>query len=133
MPDEFKLKGMNEKFLLKELMRDQLPQSVLNRNKQAYRAPILEAFAGIKMPDYVSDLLSPSRIKEGGVFSPESVNNLINKIKTAQIPSEIDNMALVGILSTQLLFNQFVKDFRPLDHREVLKGEVRNTVLSRQK
>jgi len=41
-------------------------------------------------------------------------------------------MALVGILSTQLLFNQFVKDFRPLDGQVILKGHVRNKVLLRQ-
>jgi len=129
LPDEFKLKGMNEKFLLKELMKDELPQSVLNRSKQAYRAPILEAFTGSKVPDYVLEMLSEVRIKECGVFSPESVNNLIIKIKKAQLPSEMDNMALVGILSTQLLFNQFVKDFRALDVLEILKGAVRNRVL----
>jgi asparagine synthase (glutamine-hydrolysing) len=129
LPDEFKLKGMNEKFLLKELMKNEIPQSVLNRSKQAYRAPILEAFIGSKVPDYVSDLLSPDRITECEVFNPISVNNLISKIKTAKIPSEVDNMALVGILSTQLLFSQFVKDFRSLEEHEVLRGHIRNKVL----
>ena len=128
LPDEFKLKGMNEKFLLKELMKDDLPKSVLNRPKQAYRAPIFDAFLGSKVPDYVHDLLSVDRIKECEVFNSESVNNLIHKIKTAHIPSEVDNMALVGILSTQLLFNQFVKEFRPLDKQKILKGRVRNKV-----
>lgn len=126
LPDEFKLKGMNEKFLLKELMRDELPQTVLNRPKQAYRAPILDAFVGAKVPDYVNDMISAVRIKECGVFNAQSVNNLISKIKTAQIPSEMDNMALVGILSTQLLFSQFVKDFKSLDEQAILKGMVRN-------
>ncbi len=133
LPDEFKLKGMNEKFILKELMSDELPTTVLKRHKQAYRAPILDAFLSSKVPDYVNDQLSGDRIKECGVFNPVSVNNLISKIKTAQIPSEIDNMALVGILSTQLLFTQFVKDFRALEAREVLKGKVRNKVLLGQK
>lgn len=126
LPDEYKLKGMNEKFFLKELMKDELPATILNRSKQAYRAPILEAFTGSKIPDYVSDMLSDQSIKEGGVFNPKSTNNLCNKIKTAKIPSEIDNMALVGILSTQLLYSQFIKDFKPLEAHEVLKGEVRN-------
>ncbi len=133
LPDEFKLKGMNEKILLKELMRDELPKSVINRPKQAYRAPIHDAFLGSKMPDYVCDLLSADRIKESEVFNPESVNNLIQKIKTAQIPSEVDNMALVGILSTQLLFNQFVKDFKPLNEQRILKGHVRNKISLNQK
>ncbi|NDP27146.1 MAG: asparagine synthase (glutamine-hydrolyzing) [Flavobacterium sp.] len=126
LPDEFKLKGMNEKFLLKELMKNEIPKSVLNRHKQAYRAPILEAFIGTKVPDYVSDMISCESLTASGVFNPKSVNNLITKIKTASFPSEVDNMALVGILSTQLLFNLFIKDFRPLAEREILKGKVRN-------
>lgn len=129
LPDEFKLKGMNEKFLLKELMRDELPKSVLNRPKQAYRAPILSAFLGSNVPDYVSDMLSAVSLKESEVFNSESVNSLILKMKTSTIPSEVDNMALVGILSTQLLFNQFVKDFRPLDKHKILSGQIRNKVL----
>jgi len=126
LPDEYKLKGMNEKFLLKELMKHELPQIVLNRHKQAYRAPIFESFIGSKVPDYVNDMLSVNNLIECGVFNPESVSNLIAKIKSAQTPSEIDNMALVGILSTQLLYSQFVKNFEPLLQREILKGEVRN-------
>lgn len=129
LPDEFKLKGMNEKYLLKELMKDEIPKSVINRHKQAYRAPILEAFIGTKVPDYVNDMLSVNSIISCGVFNPESVNNLINKIKSAKITSEIDNMALVGILSTQLLFNQFIKDFKSLDEREILKGKIRNKTI----
>jgi len=133
LPDEFKLKGMNEKFLLKELMRDEIPQTIRNRHKQAYRAPILEAFIGSKIPNYVNELLSYDHLKECEVFNPESVNNLIYKIKMAPISSEIDNMALVGILSTQLLYNQFVQDFKPLNPREVLKGKIRNKSFINQK
>lgn len=126
LPDEFKLKGMNEKFLLKELMRDEIPQTIRNRHKQAYRAPILEAFIGSKIPEYIKDHLSSESITECEVFNHLSVNKLINKITTSKIPSEVDNMALVGILSTQLLFNQFIKNFRPLNDREILKGQKRN-------
>lgn len=128
LPDEFKLKGFNEKFLLKELMRDQLPQSVLLRNKQPYRAPVSEAFLGPDVPDYVRDLLSAERLNECGVFSADSVHHLIGKIKTSQIPSEIDSMALVGIVSTQLLYFLFIKDFKPLKGPEILKGKIINRI-----
>ncbi|MEI6679682.1 MAG: asparagine synthase (glutamine-hydrolyzing) [Mariniphaga sp.] len=130
LPDEFKLKGMNEKFLLKEMMQNEIPQSVIARPKQAYRAPILEAFTGVKVPDYVTDTLSTGCLKESGVFNPESVDNLINKLKTSIYPSEMDNMALVGIISTQLLFTQFVKNFKPLKGSEILRGTIRNKVLT---
>jgi asparagine synthase (glutamine-hydrolysing) len=129
LPDEFKLKGMNEKFLLKELMKDELPQSVINRHKQAYRAPISEPLTGSKVPDYVHDMLSAERIKDCKVFNVKSVDKLINKINKSEIPSEIDEMALAGILSTQLLHNMFIKDFSPLDGQKILKGKIRNKVM----
>lgn len=128
LPDEFKLKGFNEKFLLKQLMRDQLPQSVLLRNKQPYRAPVSEPFLGPDVPDYVRDLLSAELLNDCGIFSAASVHNLIGKIKTSRIPSEIDNMALVGIVSTQLLYFLFLKDFKPLKGPEILKGKVINRI-----
>jgi asparagine synthase (glutamine-hydrolysing) len=117
---------MNEKFLLKELMKNELPQTILNRHKQAYRAPVLEAFTGSKTPDYINDMLSVSSLKECEVFDPISVINLTNKIKITKISSEVDNMAFVGILSTQLLYSLFVKDFRKLHDQEILKGKIRN-------
>jgi asparagine synthase (glutamine-hydrolysing) len=74
-------------------------------------------------------MLSAVSLKESEVFSAESVSNLIHKIKSSSTPSEVDNMALVGILSTQLLFNQFVKDFIPLEKQKILAGQIRNKVL----
>ncbi len=128
LPDQFKLKGMNEKYLLKELMRDELPESVLSRPKQPYRAPIAEAFTGLKAPDYVDDMISSDRIKEYGIFSPESVRRLMKKMRTVQDISETDHMALTGILSTQLLYHQFIRNFKPLRKKDILKGKVRNKV-----
>ena len=44
LPDEFKLKGLNEKFLLKSLLKGQIPESIIKRPKQPYRAPISSVF-----------------------------------------------------------------------------------------
>ncbi len=132
LPDEFKLKGMNEKFLLKEMIKDEIPQSVVKRPKQAYRAPIPEAFIGAKIPDYVHEMLSSELLTECGVFNPESVHNLIHKIKTGRFHSEVDNMALVGIVSTQLLFTQFIKEFVPIDLKKSVKSKKGTNVLIRQ-
>ncbi len=35
-----KLRGLNEKYILKKLMNGHLPESVVKRSKQAYRAPV---------------------------------------------------------------------------------------------
>ena len=69
---------MTEKFLLKKLIKGRIPESIVNRSKQAYRAPIASTFLGSTAPDYVKDVLSEKRIKEVGVFNTDSVIPLIN-------------------------------------------------------
>ena len=60
---------------------------------------------------YIEDLLSARRTREYGVFNPAAVNALVAKVKNGQASSVRDGMALVGILSTQLLVQQFAKQF----------------------
>ena len=60
------------------------------------------------------------------VFNFKSVESLIFKLKNTNQPSEIDNMALTGILSTQLLFHYFITNFERLKEVDIVRGTVRN-------
>ena len=84
------------------------------RPKQPYRAPEAASFfAGpAGPPDYVAELLSSARLRESGIFDPEAVQHLVAKAKAGRAIGIKDNMALVGILSTQLLVDQFITHFR---------------------
>jgi asparagine synthase (glutamine-hydrolysing) len=128
LPDNYKLKGLNEKFLLKELMKDELPKNVIKRPKQAYRSPVMEALIGEKVPEYIREMLSSDMLRNYNIFNPESVSNLTNKINLTKQPSEMDQMAVMGILSTQLLFHLFIKEFKSLEKSVILKSPVRNKV-----
>ncbi len=126
LPPDFKLKGLNEKILLKKMMKGKLPEEILNRTKQAYRAPILDSFLGADAPEYIDEILSPESIVEAGIFNSESVSKLLRKMKSGKAYSEIDNMALTGIISTQLLYKQFIKEFNYLDSSERIGYTLRN-------
>ena len=39
LPDTLKIRGSRQKFLLKELMKDKLPPSILNRKKVGFDIP----------------------------------------------------------------------------------------------
>ncbi len=121
LPPDFKLKGLNEKVLLKKMMKGKLPEEILNRPKQAYRAPILSSFLGSDAPAFVMDLLSVDSLLEAGIFNHESVTKLLAKMNSGKAYSEIDNMALTAILSTQLIYKQFIKEFKYLDKGELIK------------
>jgi asparagine synthase (glutamine-hydrolysing) len=109
-------------------MKNDLPPNVLKRPKQAYRSPIVGAFTGNKIPGYVSQLLHPDLLKSYGIFNSDSVNNLLNKVKITNNFSEMDEMAIIGILSTQLLSCLFIKEFKPLKKDLILKSPVRNKI-----
>lgn len=108
LPENQKIRGMNEKYLLKKAMKGRIPDSILSRSKQAYRAPVRTVFLDEKAPDYVHELLSEEFTKKAGVFNPEKVSSLFKKMKSATSANELDNMSLTAILSTHLLHHQYL-------------------------
>jgi asparagine synthase (glutamine-hydrolysing) len=118
IPPHLRLKGLNEKYILKKAVADLVPPEVLARTKRPYRAPIRNAFLGPQAPDYVREMLSPEEVRKAGIFDPNAVAMLVRKCETAPSISETDSMALVGVLSAQLLHKQFVE--HPKSHLPVV-------------
>ena len=121
LPENLKLRGLNGKYLLKQCARKWLPEVIWRRPKHPYRAPVHRSFFGKASPEYVRDLCSRESLRETGLFKPAMVGQLFKKMEQGRPISETDDMALAGIISSQLVFHQFVKDFRksrPLDERD---------------
>ena len=115
LPPDYKMHGLNEKYILKRMMKKKLPDGVLKRPKQAYRAPVSASFFSSRAKDYTLELLSENGIRQTGLFAIHSVQKLLDKISSGKLVTEMENMALAGIISSQLLYHQFIlKDnFRP--------------------
>jgi asparagine synthase (glutamine-hydrolysing) len=112
LPARVKLRGLTEKYLLRQLGRQWLPAEIWQRPKRPYRAPIHRSFFNNAKADYVLELLAPGAIRRTSLFRPQAVSQLVGKIQQNQPVSESDDMALAGILSTQLLHLQFIERFR---------------------
>jgi asparagine synthase (glutamine-hydrolysing) len=114
VPTRYRLNGLKEKFILKNSARDIIPDELIDRPKQPYRAPISGCFFGKRPPDYVTELLSEESLKKTGYFNFNKVSKLVSKCQRhqGQMLSERENMALVGILSTQLVDHQFIRNFQ---------------------
>ena len=124
LPPKLKLRGLTEKFLLKKLGEELLPEAIWQRPKRPYRAPIQRSFFGEDSQDYVQEMLSPEYVKHTGLFDPAAVGQLVRKIERGLRLSETDDMALVGVLSTQLVHHQFLSAFRlsaPMDAPDAVK------------
>ena len=107
---QLKIRGLREKHILKESAEGFLPPAIIERHKQPYRAPIHGALFNEPL-DYVEALLSPKSLRAGGVFAPEPVERLQRKYRRFGRLSEFEDMALIGVLTTQLLIHQFVQHF----------------------
>lgn len=112
LPPHLKLRGLNEKFLLKEVAKAWLPPEIWQRPKRPYRAPIHKSFFNEANSAYVRDLLSASQIARAGLFKPAMVEQLVKKLEQSPRTSETDDMALAGILSSQLIHALFIANFK---------------------
>jgi asparagine synthase (glutamine-hydrolysing) len=102
-----KMRVLDQKHLLKRAAAGLIPESVRQRFKQPYRAPDGSSFFAAQSSS-VDDLLSPSQISRDGVFDARAVEQLVSKFRRGGQTSVSDNMALVGIVSTQLLIQRFM-------------------------
>ena len=111
LPPGYKLRVLDEKHVLKRAARGVVPEDVLARKKQPYRAPDALSFAepGI---EWIDEVAGDRALAEAGVFSPVAARQLLAKCRTQAARgqfSNADNMAIVGILSTQLVHDQFIR------------------------
>lgn len=98
IPSEYKLKGFNEKYILKEAVRGVVPDKILNRSKFSFVAPGSPSILRLDS-EYINDLLSYERIKRQGYFNP----NIIEKYRhqysqegfRLNLPFETDIMIFV--------------------------------------
>lgn len=106
-----KMRALNEKYLFKHAMKNHLPKQILERHKQPYRAPDIPAFFSAHPPAYVNDLLSEDKLKDYGYFDAQKIGFLLKKASRGSSIAYKDNMALVGVLSTQLCHYFFIEQF----------------------
>ena len=112
LPADLKLRGLNEKYLLRRFAQKLLPSEIWARKKRPYRAPIQASFFGANPAEYLTDMLSPHNLSESGIFNGLAVEKLAAKASSEKALSETEEMALVGIISTLLVYRLFIQGAR---------------------
>jgi asparagine synthase (glutamine-hydrolysing) len=105
MSEAYKLKGFNQKYLLKTGYKNQIPVSIINRPKRPYMAPDLKSFfINGKPTDNTAFFLNEDLVKDYRIFNPKWIQKFIKKF-SGGVPDNIgyrDNMIITFILSTQI-------------------------------
>lgn len=128
IPSRYKLKGLNEKYILKRTAEGILPESILKRRKQGMSSPISLWFnKGLR--EIALDLLSEKNVKERGYFNSSFIRKLFSKSgknNTLSLPEFKINMLVMlelwhRIFFDPVSFNTHVgKDIRPESTKAVL-------------
>jgi len=111
VPSRWKILGLNEKHILKKVLAPVLPRQIVARKKQPYRAPIVNCLLSGASRESAMGFLTKEAVQRAALFDPGKVNKLRAKLQAVENPTEIDGMALAGILSSQIIYQQFIEGF----------------------
>jgi asparagine synthase (glutamine-hydrolysing) len=78
LPENYKLRGSQMKFLLRELMKEKLPPAIVRRKKVGFDIPIQDWFRSVLKP-LLLDTLTERAVKETQIFRWEGVQSVIKR------------------------------------------------------
>jgi asparagine synthase (glutamine-hydrolysing) len=102
-----KLAGLHEKIAVRRVAAEVVPPIVAQRPKGPYRAPEAAAFFADE-PEWVSERLSPAAVRDVGIYDERAVAGLVRRCRAGRATGFRENMALMGVLSTQVWHETFV-------------------------
>lgn len=76
IPPSLKLRGLTEKFVLRQALRGSLPKQIAQRKKRGLTAPYAQ-WLREKLPPFAQELLDERCIRQKGYFDPVGVNHLV--------------------------------------------------------
>ncbi|MFO0959889.1 MAG: asparagine synthase (glutamine-hydrolyzing) [Isosphaeraceae bacterium] len=107
---EYKLRGLNEKWLLRQVASKTLPARIANRPKTMFRASFSSTFLGPHRPAWVDQLISHESLAKTGYFDAAGVarqRGLQVKLPRLLPRRAIMDLGLTDVISTQLWHHLF--------------------------
>lgn len=65
---EYKLRGLTDKWLLRQVARRHLPPAAARRRKTMFRTPLSRMVFGSRRPPWIDQLLSEGSLRRTGMF-----------------------------------------------------------------
>ena len=128
LPTGSRLRGLREKEVLRRWATRILPGQVKSERKPSHRALDAQNFFLPSSPSWTGDHLTSEALRRVGIFSPAAVGGLVRRCQAGLSPALGENQAMVGILSTQLWYYQYIESALlipplPVGEASVLLGD----------
>lgn len=107
---EYKLRGLKDKWILRQVAGQLLPQHVANRPKAMFRANLSRTFLGSNHPAWIDQLLSKESMNQTGYFDLEAFNRerFLQRGLMRMMPRQhIFDATLTNVITTQLWHHLF--------------------------
>jgi len=135
MPADLKLKGMEEKYILKKTMSRRLPKLDNKFKKRGFYTPIREWFFTTERRELVEPYLCVASLKQSRIFNPEKITGLYEKVLKTNAPQNVNEYyqlmrlewVLMLVLTIQILHEQYVGKSAicfDMSHSDGIRGRV---------
>ncbi|MBS0206142.1 MAG: asparagine synthase (glutamine-hydrolyzing) [Planctomycetes bacterium] len=115
LPAHWKLRRLQDKFLLRAVADKWLPKAMSRRRKAMFLTPWESLCPSNEQegsaPTYVEELLSEDSIRRAGYFDPAAVSRWrrdVRQLRKGSLLRTSFEMSLVGVVSTQLWHHSFI-------------------------
>jgi asparagine synthase (glutamine-hydrolysing) len=115
LPERLKINGPRQKIILKSLMRDKLPASILKRKKAGLDIPAHEWFRGPLLPIF-QDTVTATAVRDTGLFDFAAIQQLVSDHTTRRINAGYQLWALLTLF---LWLKKWNIETAPLGNRDV--------------
>jgi asparagine synthase (glutamine-hydrolysing) len=109
LPTGSRLRGLRGKEVLRRWASRILPRQLELAENRGYGPPEAQSFFLPGSPSWIGDHLTSEALRRVGIFSAAAVAGLVRRCRTGVNGPSEENQALIGVLSTQLWYDQFVE------------------------
>ena len=121
MPASMKVRGRNLKYGMKMAMKGVLPESIIERRKRGFGAPMGAWLKGKLLP-MTEYFLSPEKVRERGLFNETAVESMMN----SHVQGADDNTdKVLGLLNLEIWCRLYLDGQTP----DELSNEIRECVV----
>jgi len=103
IPPGLKMRGLQEKYILRRAMQDDLPPEIVWRRKRGLAAPFSQWMR--ELPAFAADLLSSEQVRERGYFEPRVVAAMLEQHRSGDANHA---KSLLGVLAIHLWDDLFM-------------------------
>jgi len=111
LPEHLKIKGIHQKLILRRLMKNKLPGSILNRSKKGFDIPAHAWFRGFLRP-LLHDTVNRRTVEASGIFNFAETERLIRDHMERRINA---GYQLWGLLTLFLWLKKWDVETAPIE------------------